>query len=91
MRSNIALAAVSALALSVNADLCSVGSEEIGGNWYCQAVTAITYTGLGGSGSYNKVTDMDSTTGACSSEAQGYSGSIAPLDEEVCILSTAQH
>lgn len=84
MRYQFALAAVVALTGNVvHADLCATGATEIGGNWYCQAVSAITYTGLGGTGSYNKVTDMDSTSGACASESQAYSGSLAPLDEEV--------
>lgn len=53
------------------------------GNYYCQKVNAITYTGVGGSGSYNKVTSMDSTSGTCGSSPQGYSGSMSPFDEEV--------
>ena len=65
------------------ADLCADGSTDDNGNWYCQEVTAITYTGAGGTGSYNKISDMDSTSGTCSSSAYGYSGSMAPLDEEV--------
>lgn len=46
-------------------------------------MNAITYTGVGGSGSYNKITAMDSTSGTCSSSAYGYSGSLSPFDEEV--------
>lgn len=68
---------------TVLADLCSSGSTDDGGNYYCQEVSAITYTGLSGSGSYSKVSNMDSTSGTCSSSDYGYSGSMAPLDEEV--------
>jgi len=86
MRSSLTLAAAALIAFgaNVNADLCaSAGSTKIKGNWYCQAVNAITYTGLNGSGKYNKVVDMDSSSGSCSSETHSYSGSLAPLDEEV--------
>lgn len=58
------------------------------GNYYCSQVDAITYTSVGGAGSYNKITNMDSNSGTCSSEAYGYSGSLSPLNEEVC--STAR-
>ena len=52
-------------------------------NWYCNQVHAITYTGVGGTGSYNRVTSMDSSTENCGSQAQAYSGSMSPLNEEV--------
>lgn len=70
-------------AATVSADLCAHGSTDVGGNYYCQKVNAITYTGVGGSGSYNKITSMDSASGACSSSPFGYSGTLAPLDEPV--------
>lgn len=63
-------------------DLCSEGTTDDNGNWYCQAVDAITYSGVGSSGSYNKITAM-SGSGSCSSSPQGYSGTLAPFDEEV--------
>lgn len=66
-------------------DLCSSGSTDDNGNWYCQSVQAITYTGVGGSGTYNKITNMDSNSGSCSSSPFGYSGTMSPLDEEVSI------
>ncbi|KAK5113079.1 hypothetical protein LTR62_003658 [Meristemomyces frigidus] len=66
-------------------DLCADGSTDDNNNWYCQNVTAITYTGVGGSGSYNRVTSMDSNGGGCSSVAKGYSGTLSPLDEEVSL------
>lgn len=56
-----------------------------GGNYYCNLVNAITYTSVGGDGSYNKVTSMDPTTGACTNEPFGYSGSLSPLNEEVSL------
>ena len=46
-------------------------------------VGAVTYTGVGGTGSYNKVTNMDPVSGNCTYEAYGYSGSLSPLNEEV--------
>ncbi|KAF2482457.1 putative TOS1-like glycosyl hydrolase-domain-containing protein [Neohortaea acidophila] len=54
------------------------------GNYYCSKVDAITYTGVGGTGSYNRVTDMPSS-GSCSSSPSNYSGSLSPLDQEVSL------
>ncbi|SMQ51106.1 unnamed protein product [Zymoseptoria tritici ST99CH_3D7] len=83
MKSFITAAAL--LAATVSADLCQEGVEDTNGNFFCQKVNAITYTGVGHDGSYNKITSMDPTTGACSSAPYGYSGSLSPLDEEVSI------
>jgi hypothetical protein len=55
---------------------------EEGGNYYCDAVSAIQYTGLDLPGSYKAVSSMDSS-GTCSYASQSYSGAIAPFDEEV--------
>ena len=89
MKRFITAGAVLAASLAgVVADLCASGSTDDNGNWYCQEVSAITYTGLSGSGSYNKITNMDSTSSTCSSTPFGYSGSMSPLDEEVCVNST---
>lgn len=64
------------------AQACAAGSaKEIGGNWYCDAVKAITYSDFGSTGSYNKVTNMEG--GNCQSEQFVYSGALAPLDGEV--------
>jgi len=65
------------------ADLCGLGSIDVNGNWYCQEVNGITYTGLEGAGSYQKVTNIDPTSGTCSQSTQQYSGSMSPLDDEV--------
>lgn len=75
--------AAALLAATASADLCAHGSTDDNGNWYCQEVKAISYTGVGGSNSYNKVTNMDGSSGSCSSTPYSYSGSLAPLDEEV--------
>lgn len=78
-----AMAVLAFCAGLVQADQCAKGSVNDGGNFYCQPVKAITYSNVGHSGSYNKVTSM--TGGACSSEPVQYSGSLAPLDEEVSL------
>ena len=69
-------------------DLCAAGSTDDAGNWYCQAVNAVTYTGVGASGSYNQITNMASS-GSCSSSTSSYSGNLAPFDEEVGVSRTA--
>lgn len=63
-------------------DLCALGSADVGGNWYCQAVNAITYTNIGHSGSYNQITSMPDS-GACASTPKQYSGTLSPFNEEV--------
>ncbi|TIA39737.1 hypothetical protein D6C78_03037 [Aureobasidium pullulans] len=86
MKNIIAASAILAASISgAAADLCSKGSVDDNGNWYCQAVDAITYTGMLGKGSYNKISAMDSNSGSCSSSPYGYSGSMSPLDEEVSL------
>ena len=85
MRSTVAASA--ALFLIVHgaaAQACAQGTAQmINGNWYCSPVKAITYSNFPGTGSYLKVTHMDSASGQCSSERYDYSGSLAPLNEEV--------
>jgi hypothetical protein len=70
--------------LATTATAQDIACTEEDGNSYCQPVNAITYTSVGGQGSYNRIIDMDSTSGSCSSTPYGYSGSLAPLNEEVC-------
>lgn len=66
------------------AQACAAGAaSEINGNWYCSEVTAVTYANFPGFGSYEKITDMDASTGECSSVRYNYSGSLSPLNEEV--------
>lgn len=77
---------VMASAAAVSAD-CSITSFLENGNWYCEAVQLISYTGLDTSGSYKAVSNMDTTTGDCSFESQAYSGSIAPFNEEVRFIT----
>ncbi|KAK0272347.1 target of Sbf [Friedmanniomyces endolithicus] len=77
-----ATALLAATVVADKRDLCTDGSTDDNNNWYCQNVTAITYTGVGGSGSYNKVTSMD-TSGTCGSSPSAYSGNLSPLDQEL--------
>jgi Glycine-rich protein domain (DUF2403) len=75
-------AVVAAAISGIKAQACAAGSaKEIGGNWYCDAVKAITYSDFGSTGSYNQITSMDG--GNCQSEPFDYSGALAPLDGEV--------
>ena len=83
MRYFIAAGAVlSATVQLVSADNCAKGSVNIKGNFYCQSVKAITYSGVGASNSYNSVTSMGEN-GKCEAKPKHYSGPLAPLDEEV--------
>lgn len=69
---------VAAFSARVNAQC-----QEIAGNYYCASTDAIIYNNVGFSGTYNEITSMDSTSCACSSSPQAFSGGLAPLNEEV--------
>ena len=76
--------AIASLVSGAAGQACADGrAQEINGNWYCQAVQAITYTNFGSVGSYNKVNLMDQQSGTCGSSPYGYRGAMAPMDEEV--------
>jgi hypothetical protein len=85
MKYSIISAALFAAVVSADAGCTTDGHN----NWYCQEVTAISYTGVGSAASYNKVTNMNAANGQCSSTPFGYSGSLSPLNEEVCIQNSA--
>lgn len=84
MRTFLAVVLPPVLFFSVTTAQCTAGTAKVvNGNWYCSEVTAVTYTNFPGFGSYEKITDMDATTGECSSVRYNYSGSLSPLNEEV--------
>jgi hypothetical protein len=71
------------------AQACAAGSAyNQNGNWYCEPVSAISYTNFGTPGQYNKVTNFNVNTGKCSSESTDYAGGISPMDEEVSTWSS---
>jgi len=74
-----AAALVASLVASVDASSCT----QINGNYYCNQVEAITYVGLGKSGTYNRVSYMNPTSAVCNMTSYSYSGPNAPFDEEV--------
>ncbi|KAG7809337.1 hypothetical protein KL921_003334 [Ogataea angusta] len=55
------------------------------GNYYCSQTNAIVYEGIGYSGSYSDVTDIDESSCQCSSETKSFSGTLSPLDEELSV------
>ncbi|KAH3669286.1 hypothetical protein OGAPHI_001407 [Ogataea philodendri] len=61
------------------------GCSNVGGNYYCSETNAVIYEGIGYSGSYSDVTDMDESSCSCSSESTSFSGSLSPLDEELSV------
>ncbi|KAF2400411.1 hypothetical protein EJ06DRAFT_556723 [Trichodelitschia bisporula] len=80
------IVAVAFLAMALcKADGAGAGCMEIAGNQYCNEVKQVLYNAVGGSGSYQKVTNMDSTTGQCTQELQQFSGPMAPFDEDLSI------
>ena len=59
--------------------------QNVGGNYYCNSVDAIKYTGVGFPGSYQDVTNMDESSCECSSNSLAFSGTMSPLDEELSV------
>ena len=72
---------LAATIISVSAQACTGTAREINGNWYCQAVSAISYNKFGTPGTYGKVVSMEN--GQCSTKPHAYAGSVSPLDGEV--------
>ncbi|EGV64173.1 target of Sbf [Yamadazyma tenuis] len=77
-----ALYAIGLFLVSSASASCELSSD---GNYYCSSTNKITYTGIGYSGSYDKVTAMDASSGSCSSESYSFSGNLSPLDEDLSI------
>jgi hypothetical protein len=61
-----------------------LGAEQIKGNWYGKAVTALEYK-FTRSGTYKEVTSMDKETGKCEQKEVHYDSPIGPYAEEVCL------
>lgn len=68
-----------------SASTVDAGCQYIGGNTYCNSVSAVQYKNLGFSGSYMDVTSMDESSCECSQSQLSFSGSMAPLDEELSV------
>ncbi|KAI5967297.1 TOS1 [Candida margitis] len=79
--STATLFAVLSSILSVEASSCSYD----GGNYYCSETSKVVYKGIGFSGSYKDVTNMDEDSGSCSQESYSFSGNLSPLDEELSV------
>ncbi|CZR55288.1 related to TOS1 Target of SBF [Phialocephala subalpina] len=78
----IAAFALLVLPVLVMADLCALGSTEIEGNYFCQAVDSIQYSNVGTPGTFNRVVYMGAD-GTCHSVPQSFAGPNAPLSGEV--------
>lgn len=75
-----ALVALASTIMSANA-----ACDFVAGNYYCNQVEKIVYEGIGFSGSYQDVTNMDENTGACTLQPHSFSGSMSPLDEGLSV------
>jgi len=76
------LTAVAVAAFSIGAN---AQCQQIAGNYYCAQVDAIAYNNVGFAGTYNQITNMDSSSCQCSSQPVSFSGPLAPLNEEVFV------
>ena len=74
------LAVLSSLTATVSA-----GCSFEGGNYYCSETKKVIYKGIGFSGSYMDVTNMDENTGKCTQQLYSFSGNLSPLDEELSV------
>lgn len=77
------LASLTSALLSVST--VDAGCQFIGGNTYCNSVSAVQYQNLGFSGSYMDVNSIDESSCQCSQSQLSFSGSMAPLDEELSV------
>lgn len=77
------LAAFAALAQLAFATNCQ--HQPINYIPYCQETTAISYTNIEDSGTYQDVTSYDSDSCTCAFTPKTFSGGLAPLDEELSI------
>ena len=59
------------------------GCNNINSISYCKAVDTIAYTDVGDSGHYEDVILMDSDSCVCKKKPTSYSGTLAPLNEQV--------
>ncbi|KAJ3498421.1 hypothetical protein NLG97_g1128 [Lecanicillium saksenae] len=75
----IALVATANMAAALTQQ-CSGSAVNEGGNFFCGAVNHILYQGIGGSGNYERITNMGAN-GECQKEVKTFSGPLAPLDE----------
>lgn len=85
MRNFIAAGAVAVLAITTGVAgqggcRANKGFMEAG-NYYCDSVKHIHYTGVSQSGTYNKVVDMK----GCQTEPHKFDGPMAPFNEEVSL------
>lgn len=71
----------SILAASVASSSC----VEDDGNYYCSEVSAVTYSNVGYSGTYEKVSSMDESSCDCTKSSYSFSGTNSPLDEELSV------
>jgi len=84
MSRKVVLAAILAAAFQLSN--AQSGCQQIDGNYYCSQTNAISFNNIGFSGSYNQITNMDSTSCSCSSSPVSFSGPLAPLNDEVSIF-----
>lgn len=65
--------------------LAAAACTETGGNWYCDAVQALTYENVGFSGAYEAITAMNTDSCTCSTSSDSFSGALAPFNEGLSI------
>lgn len=70
------------MATTLVAGFCDKSDD---GNYYCGSTKKVSYAGVGYSGNYNDVTNMDASSGSCSSKSYSFSGNLSPLDEELSL------
>lgn len=73
------------LALATAIATAAAGCDFTGGNYYCNQASKIIYEGVGFSGSYQDVTNMDESSGQCTQQTKSFLGSLSPFDEELSL------
>ncbi|CCX33368.1 Similar to Protein TOS1; acc. no. P38288 [Pyronema omphalodes CBS 100304] len=85
MMSVFKLLSAGLIATAYLADTANAQCKTINNVPYCKEVDHIMYTNIGGSGKYDDVVFMDGKTCQCDKKPKTFSGSMAPLDEELSL------
>ncbi|ODV64329.1 Tos1p ASCRUDRAFT_30144 [Ascoidea rubescens DSM 1968] len=75
---------IASLAL-LNSLKASAACSQVSGNYYCDEASAILYSGVGYSGTYKDVTNMDESSCECSQSSVSFSSDLSPLNEELSV------
>ncbi|KAI5304884.1 target of Sbf, partial [Ascosphaera pollenicola] len=84
MRYSLAAGAILAASISSAVGQECTGSQLLGGNWYCELIESIIYSGFPSSGTYNGVKSM-SEDGQCEFGSQSFNSPLGVFGDELSV------